>query len=123
MQRATAWLLIVGFLLQPVLGYLVTPVVTHDAKGQTVVVCTLQGERRVTLEFPPIVDKSSDQQDAEHCSALKLYQLSSMAHVSAPPFAPSLSLYAVAVAGQTADRSHRSLHFSAYSTRAPPRFA
>jgi hypothetical protein len=124
-QAFVAWVLIAGFLLQPVLAYLVTPVLSHDAKGMTVVVCTLQGEKRVTLDLPSIVDQSiaPEPLGAEHCSALKLFQLSGTAQLPAPLLAPSRTLYAVTILDQAADRSHRSLHFSAYSTRAPPRLS
>ena len=112
----TAWVLIGGFLLQPVLAYLVTPLVAHDGEGRRVVVCTLEGEKLVTLDLP----QGADTEPSEHCSALKLYQMAGTAQVSAPPAPPALSLYSVALLDQTADRPHRSLHFSAYSTRAPP---
>ena len=84
-RAATAWLLIAGFLLQPVLAYLVTPVLTHDVKGQQVVVCTLKGERVVTLDIPQL----AGEQETEHCAALKLYQMASSTQVSEPPMAPA----------------------------------
>lgn len=119
-QRAiTSWVLIVGFLLQPVLAYLVTPIVTHDGGGRQVVVCTLKGTKRVTLELPQLADNA----DTEHCSALKLYQMANSAQVSEPPLSSPVSLYAVALLDQTAARAHHTLHFSAYSTRAPPTIA
>ncbi len=111
-----AWILIGGFLLQPVLAYLVTPIVTQDGEGLRVVVCTLKGSKAVTIELP----HPSDNQDTEHCSALKLFQMASAAQISVPPVAPAITLYAIHLIDQTVDRSHRSLHFSAYSTRAPP---
>ena len=111
-----AWVLIVGFLLQPVLAYLVTPIVAHDGKGLRVIVCTLKGGKAVTIDLPQLADN----RDTEHCSALKLYQMASAVQVSVPPVAPAITLYAIHLIDQTVDRSHRSLHFSAYSTRAPP---
>lgn len=115
-RAVTAWVLIAGFLLQPVLAYLVTPIVAHDAQGQQVVICTLKGQKLVTIGNLQLADN----QDTEHCSALKLYQMASAAQVSEPPLAPQLTLYAVEVLDQTANHQHHSLHFSAYSTRAPP---
>ena len=111
-----AWVLVAGFLLQPVLAYLVTPIVAHDAEGQQVVICTLKGSRLVTLELPPLADN----EQTEHCSALKLYQMAGTAQVSEPPPIPQISLYSVELIEQTALHERRSLHFSAYSTRAPP---
>ena len=112
----TTWVLIAGFLMQPVLAYLVTPLVTHDVAGQQIVVCTLQGQKIVSIDLPQL----ADEQDVEHCSALKLYQMASSTQESEPPIAPTVSLYVVALLDQTADQPHRSLHFSAYSSRAPP---
>jgi len=115
-RSLVAWVLIAGFLLQPVLAYLVTPIVTHDVKGQQVVMCTLQGNKLITLDLPQLAD--NDQ--TEHCSALKLYQMAGAVQVSEPPVPPAVSLYSVQLLEQTAAHQHRSLHFSAYSTRAPP---
>ena len=111
-----AWVLIAGFLLQPVLAYLVTPILVHDGKGKQVVVCTLKGSKLVTLELPPIADEDA----TEHCAALKLYQFAGTAQVAAPLLAPAVSLYAVELLEQTAAHQHHALFFSAYSTRAPP---
>lgn len=105
--------------MQPVLAYLVTPVLTHDVKGQQVVVCTLKGQQIVQLDLPPISD-AAQADGSEHCSAIKLYQMAGSTQVSAPPVVPAVVLYSVAVLDQTADHAHHRLHFSAYSTRAPP---
>lgn len=116
-QRAfAAWILIAGFLLQPVLAYLVTPLVTHDQKGQQVVVCTLKGQKIVTLD----IHQLADNHDSEHCAALKLYQMAGATQISNPPASPSISLYSVEMLDQTVDHQRHSLHFPAYSTRAPP---
>jgi hypothetical protein len=118
-QAITAWVLIAGFLMQPVLAYLVTPIVVQHGDGQQVVVCTLKGSRLVTLALPQLAEN----EQTEHCSALKLYQMANASQVSNPPIAPIVSLYLVDLLEQTADLQHRSLHFSAYSTRAPPIFS
>lgn len=113
----TVWVLIAGFLLQPVLAYLVTPVLAHDAKGQQIVICTLKGAKSVRVDLPAIADQGGD---AEHCSALKLYQMAGTAQLAEAPVLPPVVLYSIAVVDQTARHAHRALHFSAYSTRAPP---
>ena len=115
-RNLTSWVLVAGFLLQPVLAYLVTPIVMHDTGGQQVVVCTLQGSKVVTLDIPQLAEN----EQTEHCSALKLYQIAGTAQISQPPPIPVVSLYSIQALDQTAVHSHRSLHFSAYSTRAPP---
>ena len=115
-RNFTSWVLVAGFLLQPILAYLVTPIVMHDVAGQQVVVCTLQGSKVVTIDIPQLADN----EQTEHCSALKLYQIAGTAQISQPPPIPVVSLYSIQSLDQTAAHSHRSLHFSAYSTRAPP---
>lgn len=115
----TTWVLIAGFLLQPVLAYLVTPVFAHDEQGNRVVVCTLKGAKLVTLDLPQLADNS----DTEHCAALKLYQMAGTAQIAQAPAVPAVSLYSIELRDQTADQTDRALHFSAYSTRAPPLFA
>jgi hypothetical protein len=115
-RAVTSWVLIAAFLLQPVLTYLVTPIVAHDMQGQQIVICTLQGERLVTLDIPELAGS----EDTEHCPALKLYQIASISQLSEPPAVPAIQLYAVAFLEQTASLAHHALHFSAYSTRAPP---
>lgn len=112
----TAWILVACFLLQPVLAYLVTPLIAHDAGGQQVVVCTLKGQKLVTLDLAP----AGEGQGSEHCSALKLFQMAGSAALSTPPLPPDVGLYAIGSLEQTAEHQHRTRHFSPYSTRAPP---
>jgi hypothetical protein len=112
----TTWVLVCGFLLQPILGYLVTPLIAQDPQGQQIVICTLQGEKLVTLDIPQLVDHG----ESEHCSALTLYQMAGSTQVSAPPPLLQVTLYAIGSIDQTADHQHGRLHFSAYPTRAPP---
>jgi hypothetical protein len=118
-RRVVAWVLIAGFLLQPVLAYLVTPILVHDGNDRQVVICTLKGTKRVTLELP----QRADHDETEHCSALKLYQMANTTQVSEPPVSPDVSFYSVELIQQTGGHQHRLLHFSAYSTRAPPQIS
>lgn len=115
-QPLVAWLLVVGFLCQPVLAYLATPLVTHDRQGHQVVVCTLQGEKLVEIDLPSI-DGSGQ---ADHCPALKLLHMAATAQPAESPEVPVRVLFQVSLLEQTAGHQHHSLHFSAYSTRAPP---
>jgi hypothetical protein len=115
----TTWLLVAGFLLQPVLAYLVTPLIAHDAAGQQVVVCTLEGQKLVTLDLP----SAGEGQGSEHCSALKLFQMAGSAAPSSPLLPPDVGLYAIGPLDRNADHQHLTLHFSAYATRAPPTYA
>jgi hypothetical protein len=110
------WLLVVKFLMQSMLTYLVTPLTVHDTTGRTVVMCTLQGSKLVTLDLPPLKHDC----DTGHCPALKLYQVASSTAVTQPPLAPMLTLYTIALLDQSPRHQYHSLYFSAYSTRAPP---
>ena len=109
-------LLLAIFLLQPVLAYLATPVLVHDAKGMSVVLCTLQGEKVVHVDIPGLADEA----EVEHCPALKLYQIAGTLQIVEPPLPPMLVLQMLHLLDQTAEHAHHALHFSAYSTRAPP---
>jgi hypothetical protein len=111
-----AWALVAVFLLQPLLAYLATPVLLHDTKGMSVVVCTLQGEKIINVDIPGLTDDGG----TEHCPALKLYQLAGSVQITEPPLAPMRVLLMVHFLDQTAAHAHHLLHFSAYSTRAPP---
>ncbi len=115
-RAATLLVLIAGFLLQPILGYLVTPIVAHDTQGNRVVICTLKGQKIISVDMPQLADSA----DTEHCAALKLYQMAGTTQVSESPTLPVLILYSVTLIDQTAVHEHRVLHFSAYATRAPP---
>jgi len=113
----TTWVLIVGFLCQPILTYLVTPMQVTDKNGFHAVVCTLKGtQEEIFIELPSI----AAEQPAADCSALKLYQLAGTTQVSLPIGAPAAVLYAVDLLDQTVAEHHHRLHFSAYSSRAPP---
>ena len=79
--------------------------------------CTLKGQKLVTLNLPKLDDGAAA---SEHCSALKLFQMAGATQISEPPVVPAVSLLSVVLLDQTADQQHRSLHFSAYSSRAPP---
>lgn len=113
---AVTWLLIAGFLLQPILSYLATPVLAHTATGVTVVVCTLHGPLSVTLDLPG----QQQAQDAEYCSALQL--MSALATTR-----PADPLPVMAVAGHQSVETRPIVPvplyaglISPYSTRAPP---
>ncbi len=113
----TAWVLIVGFLCQPILTYLVTPMQVTDKHGFTAVMCTLKGmQKEVFIELPSITGAEA----TEDCSAIKLYQLAGTTQIPMPLQEPVAVLYSVESLHQTAGHQHHSLHFSAYSSRAPP---
>lgn len=117
-QTSILWVLVACFLLQPLLAYLVTPMVSKDAKGVHVVICTLEGTKEVFVELPSI--DGQDNVELEDCPALKLYQVAGATQISLPQPVPVVSFFVVAVIDPTADHEHHSLHFSAYSSRAPP---
>lgn len=111
------WVLILGFLCQPVLAYLATPMQVTDRNGFHAVVCTLKGTRQeVYIDLPSI----AAEQASQTCSAIELFQLAGTTQIALPPVPPAPLLYLVAVQDQTADHQRRRLHFSAYASRAPP---
>ena len=115
-RATTVWLLVGLILLQPVLTYLATPWFAQDDAGHYVTLCTLEGERQVYVG--DLFDEPAG--ESGHCPALKLLQLAGTAATPVPPTAAAGTLYLVALVDQTSARAHRSLHFSAYASRAPP---
>ena len=113
------WLLIATFLLQPILAYLVTPLVAQDANGQQVVICTLEGERVVDLALP----LPTGGEDVEHCPALQLYQIAGAAPLPAVLPSPATVLYVAENTAPLTLAETRSRSGSAYSSRAPPAVA
>lgn len=110
------WILIAAYLLQPVLSYLATPFVAHNASGQTVVICTLQGSKSITLDIPAV----EQLQNAEHCSALQL--LHSLASTRPADPLPAMATLGQAVADSLVpvlEPLRKDLP-SSYLTRAPP---
>ena len=117
LREHTIWVLVGCFMLQPLLTYLATPMQLEGRDGLHTLVCTLEGSRDVVIDLPSI---NGEQEAADECPALKLLQIASSAQISLPQLSPPLSLYAIGVLDQTAHQPHHKLHFSAYSSRAPP---
>jgi len=117
-RTAVAWLLILSFLAQPILTYLVTPTVTQTREGFRAVVCTLQGSaRQVEIDLPSI-DAAAKALD--HCPAIKLIQLAGTVQPAEPPAPLHAVLYAVAVPDQPVSGRNPARPFLAYVSRAPP---
>ena len=105
-------------LVQSVLAFLVTPMtISHDTDNGsvTIVLCTLKGTRTVTMEMPAF---ASD--DADICPALELNHIAGSANLTAPP--PVLAPLSIAHPSiiDEPTMAHRSLHYAAFSSRAPP---
>lgn len=113
-----SWLLIVGFLCQPILTYLVTPTSVPTPGGFYAVVCTLKGVKKDILVDLPAIDRA--QGPAEDCPAIKLMQLAGISLAPEVQVVPATVLYSVGLLEQTGGHSHHRIHFSAYSSRAPP---
>ena len=114
-RTATAWLLAVSILLQPLLTYLATPLAGQHGNGQWTVVCTLQGEKTVFVELGPAPAEGPDA-----CPALKLLQAFGTGSVAVPPRLPALQLYASVAIATPVDYPYIAPHFSVFPSRAPP---
>ena len=111
----TAWVLAVSILMYPLLTYLSTPLVKSHGNGEWTIVCTLQGEQAVFIDF------DGDRADgADSCPALKLLQLVTAGSLSAPPPVPFHKLLRLDSSDQTLAYHYRALHFSVFPSRAPP---
>ena len=108
-------MLTISILLYPLLTYLATPLVQSHAEGQRVVVCTLQGEQAVLIDF-----ESSSGSVPETCPALKLLQLLTTADKAVPPSVPTQILHALIPSPVFVPYPYSAPHAQAYSSRAPP---
>jgi len=105
-------------LMQSVLAFLVTPMtVTHntDEDSVTIVLCTLQGTRSITVDMPAFATD-----EGNICPALELNHILGGANISTPP--PVLSMVPVTVPAKKSQpvSAHRTLHYAAFSNRGPP---
>lgn len=112
--------LLVGLclLIQSVLAFLVTPMVVHHETEDTrvtVVLCTLQGTKTVTLDMPAF---ASD--EADICPALELNHIAGSTNLLAPPAVLARLPLNPPTAIDDPISAHRSLHYAAFSSRAPP---
>lgn len=92
-RRGTAWVLVAGILLQPLLAYLATPWVSQDQRGHYVLLCTLKGLQQVRVDTD---QPSASRSDDGSCPALQLINLISSAKTVAPFEVPGVTLFAVA---------------------------
>ncbi len=111
----TAWVLTFSILLYPLLTYLATPLVQSHAEGQWTVVCTLQGEKAVFVDFG---GKQSGAPDT--CPALKLLQLVGSTPVSLPFAIFGQPQYGLTNGGAFEPVAFRPPPFVKFSSRAPP---
>lgn len=108
-------MLAVSILMYPLLTYLSTPLVQSHGDGQWAIVCTLQGERTVLIDF------DGDRADgADPCPVLKLLQLVATGSVSTAPPVPSHILLRLSLSDQSLAYHYRAPHFSVFPSRAPP---
>ena len=108
-------MLTISILLYPLLTYLVTPLVQSHTEGQWVVVCTLQGEQAVLIDFESVSDSVP-----EACPALKLLQILATADKAVLPEVPTQILHALAPSPVFVPHPYAAPHARAYSSRAPP---
>ena len=117
-RRLPVAMVLLLLLVQSVTAFLVTPMtVDHDAREgkMTIVLCTLQGTRSITVDMPELAGD-----DPQVCPALELNHITGTASLTAPP--PVLSLHnpPIGYTPTTLGAAHRTLHYAAFSSRAPP---
>ena len=116
-RNGTAWLLVSGILLQPLIAYLVTPWVAQDSRGHYVLLCTLNGLQEVYVDGERTADAPAGD---ESCPALKLFNLISSANPVAPFQLPEVMLVAVTAPVSRLEHPVLLHQPSVYPIRAPP---
>lgn len=114
-----AWLLITGFLFQPILTYLTTPILVADRTGNTIVICTLKGLQTVNLDSPQAEALANE----DLCPALSLLSYAHSAQISLPPTIPTTTAHTIARIVQRPELNHNREYFHAFLTRGPPHFS
>jgi len=115
-RNGTAWLLVAGILLQPVITYLVTPWISLDSRGHYVLMCTLQGLQEVLVEDAG----GTAVTDEEPCPALELFKLVGSARPPGTFQLPAVALRAVTVTAPRSESQQSPEPTRAYAIRAPP---
>ena len=115
-MKFTTYVLLFGFLFQPLLSYWSSPwLYTNTTTGLTEVTCALKGESahansKSTEEFV----------EDGYCSAVKLVDMAnSTLHFAVPEYRLQ-TLYLIGLVDQTTEHQYLTFHYNAYSTRAPP---
>jgi hypothetical protein len=116
-RNGTAWLLVFGILLQPLIAYLVTPWVSQDSRGHYVLLCTLNGLQEVYVDGDQAAGAATED---ESCPALKLFNLISSARPVTPFQVPEVTLFAVTAPDSRFERPVLLHQPSVYPIRAPP---
>lgn len=120
-NRPVIYVLLAIFLLQPVVTYLAAPWFDMSENGIVEASCTLNGTKFEPLSTDSDLAKLLAEDD--FCPALELQDLaSSVLEVALPKLIHS-KLYIVGLVDQTAKHQHHFLHYSSYSSRAPPVFS
>ncbi|MGD2116795.1 MAG: hypothetical protein PVG66_00405 [Chromatiales bacterium] len=114
----TAWVLTASILLYPLLTYLATPTVKTSETGQLLVICTLQGEKQVYVDFGASPDGQASHDD--FCPALELVKLAGYLYQPALPEPPIALFFSAGLLSNAALPNNPASFAVAYSSRAPP---
>ena len=117
-HAVTVWVLTASILLYPLLTYLATPTVKTSGTGQLLVVCTLNGQKQVYVDFG--ADTAGQADYDEYCPALELVKLAGSLYQPSLPQAPVALFYQTGVLAKAVKPEYPGRFSSAYSPRAPP---
>lgn len=117
-NRFPVLVLLAVFLLQPVATYLAAPWFDLNESGLVEATCTLNGSKFEQLDPESSLGKLLAEDD--FCPALELVDLASSVLEMKLPEIASAHLYLIGLLDQTGQHQHHYLHYSAYSSRAPP---
>ena len=118
-MKITAYVLLFGFLFQPLIVYWSSPwFFDNTITGVTEVTCALKGKSSHDLQtsYLPVEKLAKD----KHCPALKLVNMANSTLHFAVPVYQSHTLYLIDLVDHTTEHQYLFFHYNAYSTRAPP---
>jgi hypothetical protein len=117
--KITTYVLLFGFLFQPLIVYWSSPWFFSDAStGMTGMTCALKGKNAHGQDKANLPNKKLVKDN--YCSAVKLVDMANSTLYFSVPAHQSQTLYLIGLVDQPIQHQYPYFHYNPYSTRAPP---
>ncbi|NOG61577.1 MAG: hypothetical protein HND53_13830 [Proteobacteria bacterium] len=121
-MKAIAYMLLFGFLFQPLIVFWSTPsFYVNSETGLAEVTCALKGDVTNNLHTNSIPTEKLARE--KYCPAVKLVEMADLTLRFAVPVYQARTLYLIGLVNQTTEHQQHTSHYNTYSTRAPPQFS
>lgn len=116
LSRQVCWLLLLGFLCQPLISYLAAPAFAEGKNGQQILICTLKGLQLVAVD----TDNPEPAEPDSDCPALNLQLQASSSALLLPPKLDLIPQTPLQPSGSDVLPPTRQPRYTQYVGRAPP---